>query len=285
MVESVLKRIVIIILILALILLMSIMLVVPIVVSHVYGESANKSGGENGELKFITVGDPQIDLKTLDGVERLRQVVSFANKSDIDFVLFEGDMTDDGTIKSNDVIKNILKDLNKPYYVVVGNHDMYVSKKIFESYYGPTEHIENVKGYQLLFIGINDRKNEEGNVTKLNWSFDFSKADKNVPTLVFIHGPVVDIPTGCIYCRMQKDILAYGYSLRPELEKFSNLIGVYSGHVHYDSNRVVNNTRYVTVNGLVNVTVMGITIAHASNKVGYSVIQGNKSYYDLVSYV
>lgn len=240
---------------------------------------------ETKDLKFITVGDPQIDLKTLDGVERLKQVVSFANKSDVDFVLFEGDMTDDGTRKSNDVVKSILKDLNKPYYTVVGNHDMYVSSKIFESYYGPTEHIENVKGYQLLFIGIDDRKNDEGNVTGLKWSFDFSKADKNVPTLVFIHGPVVDIPTGCLYCRLEKDILAYGYSIKPELEKFPNLIGVYSGHVHYDSNRVINNTRYVTINGLVNITVMGITIAHSSNKVGYSVVQGNKSYFDLVSYV
>ena len=259
---------------------MSIILIVPIAGPHI--ENHN---GESKELKFITVGDPQINLKSLDGVERLKKVVSFANKSDADFVLFEGDITEDGTRKSNDVVKDILKDLNKPYYVIVGNHDMYVSPEMFESYYGPMEHIENVKGYQLLFVGINDRKNEEGNVTKLNWSFDFSKVDKDKPTLVFIHGPVVDIPTGCLYCRFEKDILAYGYSIKPELEKFSNLIGVYSGHVHYDSERMINNTRYVTVNGLVDVTVRGITIAHASNKVGYSVIQGNKSYYDLVSYV
>lgn len=260
-------------------------LIVIILLTPVVGTHNIVNADDTKDLKFITVGDPQIDLTTMDGVERLKKVVSFVNKSDADFVLFEGDMTDDGTIKSNDMVKSILKNLNKPYYVVVGNHDMYISPKIFESYYGPKEHIENVKGYQLLFIGINDRKNEEGNVTKLNWSFDFSKADKDKPTLVFIHGPVRSIPTGCLYCRLEKDILAYGYSTRPELEKFANLIGVYSGHIHYDSNRMINNTRYVTVNGLVNVTVKGITIAHASNKVGYSVIRGNKSYYDLVSYV
>ena len=278
-----LKRVVIIISILTFMILASIMLIAPVAGPH--AENSIRNDEELKELKFITVGDPQIDLVTMDGVERLKQVVSFANKSDVDFVLFEGDMTDDGTARSNDMVRSILKNLNKPYYVVVGNHDMYISPKIFESYYGPKEHIENVKGYQLLFIGINDRKNEEGNVTKLNWSFDFSKADKDKPTLVFIHGPVRSIPTGCLYCRLEKDILAYGYGIRPELEKFANLIGVYSGHVHYDSERMINNTRYVTVNGLVDVTVRGITIAHASNKVGYSVIQGNKSYYDLVSYV
>ena len=237
------------------------------------------------ELKFIIVGNPQINSTTFEGIERLKQVVKFANNSSVNFVVFEGDMTGDGTNKSNDIVKDILKDLKKPYYVVIGNHDIYESSKVFESYYGPAEHIENINGYQLLFIGINHNKNENGDVIKLNWSFDFSKADKNVPTLVFIHGPVRKIPTGCLYCRFQKDILAYGFSIRPELEKFTNLIGVYSGHVHYDSDRVVNGIRYVTVNGLINITIDEIPIAHASNNVGYSIIRGNKSYYNLVPYV
>ena len=236
-------------------------------------------------LKFITVGDPQINSTTLDGVERLRRVVSFANKSDVDFVVFEGDMTDDGTNKSNDMVKSILGVLEKPYWVVVGNHDLFESPKIFESYYGPMEHIENINGYQLLFVGMTDKKNEKGDVIGLNWSFDFDKADKNVPTLVFVHGPVRSIPTGCIYCRMQKDILAYGYSMRSDLGEFADLIGVYSGHIHYDSDRVVNGTRYITINGLIDINVDGITIAHASNKVGYSVIKDDESHYELLSYV
>lgn len=236
------------------------------------------------KLKFITVGDPQINSTTFEGVERLKQVINFANESDVDFIIFEGDMTDDGTNMSNDMVKDILKDLKKPYYVVVGNHDMYISPKIFESYYGPMEHIENINGYQLIFVGIKDVQDKNGVVTKLDWSFDFSKASKSAPTLVFIHGPVMSIPTGCIYCRMQKDILAYGYSMRPELDRFTNLIGVYSGHVHYDSNRVVNGTRYVTMGGLVNITIGKIPVVHASNKIGYSTIEGNKSSYELMTY-
>lgn len=255
---------------------------------HVYAGTQisykDTSVGTNKELTFITIGDPQINSTTFEGVERLKQVISFANKSDADFVVFEGDMTSDGTNKSNDIVKGLLKDLKKPYYVVVGNHDIYISSTVFESYYGPMEHIEHVNGYQLLFIGINDEKDENGNDIKLNWSFNFSKADKNVPTLAFIHGPVRSIPTGCFYCRMQDNIAEYGYSMMPELKKFTNLIGVYSGHVHYDSNRVVNGIRYVTVNGLINITVDRIPLAHPSDKVGYSIIEDRKSSYELINY-
>ncbi len=239
--------------------------------------------GHDNDLKFITVGDPQINLSNGEGIERLRQVVDFANKSDIDFVIFLGDMTDDGKEKSNDIVKDILKDLKKPYYVVAGNHDIYESTKIFESYYGPMEHIENIKGYQLLFIGINGEKDKNGNFGNLKWSFDFSKANKDIPTLVFIHGPVIDVD-GCMYCILQKDVTEYGYSIKPELEKFTNLIGVYSGHVHYDSNKTINGIRYVTINGLINIEVMKIPVVRPSNNVGYSIIKGNKSYYEFVQY-
>jgi hypothetical protein len=70
----------------------------------------------------------------------------------------------------------------------------------------------------------------------------------------------------------------------PELEGFTNLIGVYSGHVHYDSNQVIDKTRYVTVNGLINITIDMIPLAHASDSVGYSTVEGEKSYYELIRY-
>lgn len=248
-----------------------------------FGNNTDIKSTVNG-IKFITVGDPQINSTTFEGIDRLKKVVDFVNMSDVDFVVFEGDMTDDGKRKSNDMVMEILKDLKKPYYVVIGNHDIFVSQKNFESYYGPMEHVENVKGYQLLFVGISSEKNEEGRVTDLNWSFDFNNADKNAPTLVFIHGPVKNVSVACIHCMLKGYLLRYGYSIYPELEKFTNLIGVYSGHIHYDSNQMINGTRYVTVNGLIDMNFGNINVVRASDKVGYSVIEGNESSYRLVDY-
>jgi calcineurin-like phosphoesterase family protein len=244
------------------------------------------------DIRFIIVGDPHVMADNNDnrenisdkGNKRLGQVVNFVNKSDVDFVVFMGDMADDGKRRSNEVVKDILKNLNKKYYVVAGNHDILISPNMFEEYYGPMEHIEYINGYQLLFVGIYEEK--KGDEETLKWSFDFSKADKNAPTLVFIHGPVTDLPIGCIHCQIKiKAVLEYAKSIREELEKFNNLIGVYSGHIHYDSDQVINGTRYVTINGLNNFRFTDyIKAVHFSDKVGYSKIKGNKSYFELVPY-
>ena len=247
-----------------------------------------------GDIRFITVGDPHVESVITDntynisdkGNKRLEQVVNFINISDVDFAVFLGDIADDGTAESNDLIKGILKNLNKKYYVVAGNHDLFISNNMFEGYFGPMERIEYVNGYQLLFVGIYQEK--YGNGITLKWSFDFDKTDKNVPTLVFVHGPVTDLPAECVYCQMKdltdRGILGYAKSIRTELDKFTNLIGVYSGHIHYDTNQVIDNTRYVTVNGLNNIKFDDFNVVNFSDKVGYSTIKGGKSYYELVSY-
>jgi len=245
------------------------------------------------DIRFIVVGDPHVSANikgnevniTDKGNKRLEQVVNFVNKSDVDFVVFIGDMANDGSRKSNELVKSILKNLDKKYYVVAGNHDIIVSNNIFEKYYGPMERIEYIKGYQLLFIGIYKETNEDRTVLK--WSFDFNKADKDAPTLVFIHGPVTDLPIECLHCQIKnKEILEYAKSIRTELERFNNLIGVYSGHIHYDSDQIINGTRYVTVNGLNNFRFANyLKVVNFSDKVGYSAIKDGKSYFELVTYM
>ena len=262
-----------------------------------------KESKHTNDIRFITVGDPHVIADNKDnqenisdmGNKRLGQVVNFVNKADVDFVVFLGDMADDGTVESNELVKDMFKNLNKPYYVIAGNHDLFVSNNMFEKYYGPMERIEYVNGYQLLFIGIYREPDVNGEILK--WSFDFNKADKSAPTFVFIHGPVTDLPIECIHCQIKdKGILEYAKDAKKELDKFSNLIGVYSGHIHYDSDQVINGTRYVTVNGLnifrIGDAINGLNdfrsvdfkIVNFSDKVGYSEIKDREYHYQLVPY-
>lgn len=248
---------------------------------------------EFNELRFITVGDPHTKIPTDPdyenrGNERLEQIINFINnRSDkiggVDFVVFTGDMTEYGTNESNELVKKMLTNLKKPYYIVVGNHDILVSQDIFRSFYGPARHVEKVNGYQVLFIGMHDFKDDTGKQTKLEWSFNFSDANKNMPTLVFMHGPALGPPPECDLCKWQKDFFGYGYDIRDELDNFSNLIGVYSGHVHFDSEQEFKGAKYITINGLVNKDINGMN-ATPSNKIGYTIIKRNEINYTLIPY-
>ena len=76
--------------------------------------------------------------------------------------------------------------------------------------------------------------------------------------------------------------------MQSELDKFNKLIGVYSGHVHDDTNQVFSTplspqVRYTTINGL-NYADTGCILADPSTKVGYSVVRDGKLTYSLVPY-
>jgi calcineurin-like phosphoesterase family protein len=241
----------------------------PTSTKKVQKERQNNSGNN---ISFILVGDPHVKTGSPQnrGNERLAQIVDFLNKQDVDFVVFLGDMADDGKNKTYDIVKKILNNLNKNYYAVAGNHDILVDQGTsYESYYGPMEHIENINGYQLLFAGIWSEPNpgdpKHGNV-KLNWSFDFNKAGKGLPTLVFLHGPTTEPPLDCPDCKWEQ-FFGYAKTMQPELDKFSNLKGVFSGHVHYDSDQTINNVRHITVNGLIQIEAGGI-LADPSDYIG-----------------
>lgn len=243
------------------------------------------------DLKFVVVGDPHI--KALDnndtGAERLRSIIEKVNNMDVDFVVIVGDITDMGTGKEYQLSKNILGELKKPYYMVIGNHDIMKSDDIFKEYYGSPEKIETVKGrntgdtYQLLFIGTRADRDSEGNITNLYWSFDFNKTNKTAPTLVFAHTPIRCPSSVYISCKLNENKLIYGKSMEPELDQFANLLGVYSGHIHRDSEEAINGVKYVTVNGLVYIGIAGI-FAQASDDIGYSVVKDGVIYYQLIPY-
>jgi 3',5'-cyclic AMP phosphodiesterase CpdA len=95
-------------------------------------------------LKFVQVTDVHLssDGSTLShrdvshSVQGLKDAVNSINKlSDIDFVVFSGDNIDASNEKDLMVFCEITKNLKKPYYILIGNHDAYklcgISKKTY----------------------------------------------------------------------------------------------------------------------------------------------------------
>lgn len=240
-------------------------------------------------LKIITVGDPHIDSHTTIEKENLKDVISYSNTADTNLVVVLGDITDDKSTSEFDASKSILDKSNKEYFAIPGSHDISAyntSDSKFESYFGSMEKLKVRNGYQLLFIGTWKEIGSDGKQI-LRWKYNFSKANKNLPTLVFIHGAVKNPPPG-YPCSWSERYFKYGASMQAELDKFNKLIGVYSGHVHDDTNQVFSTplspqVRYTTINGL-NYADTGCILADPSTKVGYSVVRDGKLTYSLVPY-
>lgn len=234
------------------------------------------------KLRFITIGDPHLRFNiTDDQSQRLIKIVNYINKNNTDLVVVMGDEANNGTATQFSLTKSILKNLTKPYYVLAGSHDISRDNTTFITYFGPMENIAIVKGYQLLFVGI--KKNGTG----FNWTFNFSKADKNMPTIVFLHGAVQPPPKSC-NCTWGS-YFRYAADMQPELDKFTKLIGVYSGHVHRDTDQTFTTpsiypVRYITINGLIDDTIGGYKV-NASKYIGYSVVNNDALNYSLVPYI
>ncbi len=236
---------------------------------------ATKSGAvSSNTIRFVTVGDPHLTSNTsADPYKRLSRAVNYINsRSDVDIVVIMGDIGDSASSANFGAAKNLLSKLNKPYYVIPGNHDLGSSVSKFESYFGPSERVVNINGYQLIFVGIS--KDSSG---YKHWSFDFSKADMSKPTVIFNHGPVQPKP-GATSCVSSWGIY-YGYSCDMKLyvDNFAKLLGYYDGHVHTGTNQLIGGERYVTEDNL------GGNGAD-SNYIGYTKIVDGKLTYSKLLY-
>lgn len=189
------------------------------------------------------------------------------NMSDIDFVVHMGDIVDSGSDTNYIVAKSIISKLKIPYYVVEGNHG---SGSYFTKYFGPDEHMEyfpDANGYQLIFPAYNSGK----------WSFNYSIADRDSPTIIFNHGQVQPKPNGISCINDWGSYYSYACSMRPEVDKFTKLLGFYDGHVHRGTHQIINGSLFVTEDNLGG-------DSPKSEYIGYTVIQNGNVFYDTIRY-
>lgn len=230
--------------------------------------------GASVDTKFVTIGDTHIGAN--GGLANFTKAVNYINNmTGVDFVVQMGDIVDTASVANFTAAKVALSRLKKPYYVVEGNHDIGTpSGENFRKYISQTEHIENVKGYQLIFVGIIK------NGSSFSWSFDYGRANNSIPTIVFNHGPVKPNPnSGSGDCINSWGGLYNGYAcnMSGALGRFSKLMGVYAGHVHASTVGRVNGTMYVTEDNLGGFNP-------ATDYIGYTVIGNGVVNYSMIKY-
>ena len=84
-------------------------------------------------FRFAQLTD--IHISSQQTKDWLRQSIDQINAdSTIDFVLVTGDLTDNGDNQSLEDFARLLKSLNKPYYVISGNHETTWSESGMETF-------------------------------------------------------------------------------------------------------------------------------------------------------
>ncbi|MET7000819.1 PQQ-binding-like beta-propeller repeat protein [Chitinophaga defluvii] len=109
-------------------------------------------------FRFALVTDTHIGNES--GQEDLERTVEDINHQNVAFVIFSGDVTEFGTDDELKLAKSIISRLNKPWYIVPGNHDTKWSESgcnTFRTVFGDETFSFEHKGY--WFIGTNSGPN------------------------------------------------------------------------------------------------------------------------------
>ena len=147
-------------------------------------------------FKYAHVSDTHVGTAT--GEEDLRRTVADINRQkDLDFVIITGDITEMGTNDELKLAKAILDELNKPFYIIPGNHDTGWSESggvSFIKEFGSDKFTFDHKGYR--FIGCASGpyvRMSDGHIPRdaTMWLANIiKKTPKSMPVIFVNHYPI-----------------------------------------------------------------------------------------------
>lgn len=222
-------------------------------------------------VKFVQITDSHFSANAQEYNKRdvehsktyLDQAIEDINTiSGLDFVIFTGDNID--TANEADLIKflGIANSLNVPYYVVIGNHEVFQSQHFDKIQYMKTvsKYSKNCRTKKanyvfkkngFVFIVVDGAKEvmpgPAGYYKKdtLKWFDKQLETYKNCDVVVFQHFPIV----APYYNKTHTTYNVKDYE--KVLNKYSNVIGIFSGHYHGNGENMVNGVYHVSTPALV----------------------------------
>lgn len=191
--------------------------------------------GRSG-LSFAVVGDNQGRNEVWD------KVIDAINAARPQFLLHCGDMVASGTSQQYEDFVAGARRLRMPVHTVLGNHDVkgdgrasYARLVGKDAYYSFTQ-----KGYRFIAL---DSSMGSLDATQLDWLR--GELAMSGPKFVFMHIPLRDPRPGKDHCFLDPKQAA-------ELHRMfsvSQVLAVFSGHVHVFAEQVVDGVLYVTTGG------------------------------------
>lgn len=215
-------------------------------------------------IKFAQITDAHFNTDDKHRTEILQETVKTINREkDISFVVFTGDNINSPNPKYLTAFVKIINKLNKPYYLVIGNHDVYKNGGLSKKQYLEIVHDNNFlyqykkpnylfKKNGFVFLVADGAKEvvpgSSGYYKKatLQWIDKQLTKHKNDRVIIFQHFPLVtakNISTHTVY--KKEDYLNI-------LDKHDNVIAIIAGHLHNNYEVMRNGVYHVTSPTLLN---------------------------------
>ena len=146
-------------------------------------------------VTFAFVGDSQ---RFYDELERFIDTVNAIDE--IDFIILAGDISDFGLLEEFELIHEQLSGLNKPYFGVVGNHDVVArGEEIFERMFGPLNYTFTYRSVKFIAHNTNGKEYPDKEVPDMNWLRSALVTDGSAryltPFLMYRRFPVISMKT------------------------------------------------------------------------------------------
>ena len=182
----------------------------------------------------------------IDTTLKFKKTINFCNKLNPqpDLYIFSGDLIQDKSEYYKNFI-NISNHLQKPYYLMMGNHDVrnqlhkFISNKSLMDSNGYINFSLNNHPIKIICLDTAIDNMIEGEITieTMKWLKDELNKDLNKPTIIFMHHPPIDIGSQLfdnIKCKNGNEFLQL-------TKEYQNISKIVFGHVHCKFNINVEN--------------------------------------------
>ncbi len=190
-----------------------------------------------GHVTDLHLGEDYPKSLGVDSVSNWNRILEDIRSRQIEELVFGGDIgTNDDLPWFFDSLGNLQSGLD----LVLGNHDYYSAVEDFLPTQGsvPGKHCYTFydNAFQYYFL---DTSSEVIEADQLDWMTRVSKA--NLPVILFIHHPVLPIPTPID----QKHPLLEREKLHRLLLDMERPVTIFCGHYHMDDDRTDTNIRQI----------------------------------------
>ncbi len=208
-------------------------------------------------IKFIQVTDVHYNNEPYRKEILTKTVKDINKQKGISFVIFTGDNVDSPKEEHLEEFVKIVNHIDVPYYLVIGNHDVFKSNGLSKQryievikennfFYKPKKANYVIKKGGFVFIIADGAKEVIPGAVgyyredTLDWVEKQLKKYKNRPAVIVQHFPLVEPKKLKSHETYKKD----EYLTR--LDKYNNVIAVVSGHFHTNGENMRNGVYHIS---------------------------------------